>query len=215
MEVKRSEDLRSFTIKALAATCYSRLTLLERHLDRPLPEIQTEFEFECGLLAAAQVGDYVALVPGARARYVRARLTAGDHCFAVRHRERLVAVSWAASGTVHVPYLRGVINLPRDVALVDGAFAEPTMRRMGAASFGGVHRLSWLRAAGYQRVLAAILPENAHAFGPPEKLGYSRIGTVYGIGLGPFRHVFVFPPLACRLSRRRRAGSGRRSAPGV
>jgi hypothetical protein len=39
--------------------------------------------------------------------------------------------------------------------------------------------------------VTAILPENTAGFGPPEKLGYRRVGTAYGIGPGPFRLVRV------------------------
>ena len=47
-------DPRSVAIKLLAATCYSRLALLERSLDEPLPELESPLELEFGLLTPAE-----------------------------------------------------------------------------------------------------------------------------------------------------------------
>ena len=184
-------DLRSTMIKLLAATCYSRLALLERSLDEPLPELEGPLALEFGILAPAEADEYVALVPGASAAHVRRRLGSGDVCFTVRRAGRLVAVSWAVTGAFRVPYLRGTLSLSPGEALVEGAYVAPELRGNKVAPRGGHYRLSWLRAAGYRRVVAAVLPENTAAFKAPAKLGYRRTGTAHGIGLGPFRWVLV------------------------
>jgi hypothetical protein len=119
------------------------------------------------------------------------RLRDGQRGFAVRHRGRLIGVSWAAFGRMRVAYLSGTLTLQADEALVQGAFVSPDMRRQRVASQGGVYRLRWLRHAGYGRVMTTVLPESIAGSGPPEKLGYRRVGTAYGIGFGPFRLVRV------------------------
>jgi hypothetical protein len=189
--VGSTEGPRSLAVKALAATCCSRLTLLERCLAEPLPDLDGLLELEFGPLTPADAEEYAALVPGASAGQVRNRLRAGDLGFAVRDRGRLVGVSWAAFGSVRVAYLRGTLALRPDEALVEGAFVATDMRGKHISSQGGVYRLRWLREAGYRRVVTVILPENTAGFGPPEKLGYRRIGTAYGIGLGSLRRVIV------------------------
>ena len=183
--------MHSLAIKVLAATCCSRLVVLERRLTPPLPELESPPEMEYSLLGPAQASEYAALVPKASPEQVRRRMSAGDLCFAVRHRGRLVGVSWASTGRVRMPYLRASLLLPPDEAVVDGAFVAPDMRGRHVASAAGAFRLNWLQAAGYRRVIAAILPENASAFGPPKKLGYRLIGIAYGVGLGGLRRMFI------------------------
>jgi GNAT superfamily N-acetyltransferase len=182
---------RSLAVKALAATCCSRLTMLERELAEPLPDLGGPAELEFGLLELTDAEEYAALVPGASTEQVGDRLRAGERGFTVRHRGRLVGVSWAAFGRVRVDYLRGTLALAPDEALVQGAFVAPDMRGQHVSSRGSVSRLRWLRDAGYRRVVTAILPGNTAGFGPPEKLGYRRVGTAYGIGPGPLRLVRV------------------------
>jgi GNAT superfamily N-acetyltransferase len=186
-------SVRSLAVKALAATCWSRLTILERELAEPLPDLGGIAGLEFGLLVPADALEYAALVPGSSATQLDDRLRAGHRGFGIRHQGRLIGVSWAALGRVQVPYLRGTLALQPDEALVHGAFVAEEMRGKQVSSQGGLYRLRWLRDAGYRRAVAAILPENTAAFGPPEKLGYRRIGTAYGVGAGPMRLVRVVP----------------------
>jgi len=189
--VAREEGLRSLAVKVLAATCYSRLVLFGRRLDDPIPDVDSRLELAYSLLSADDIDDYVRLVPGASAMQIRARLSQGQRCFAVRHDGRLVAVSWALTGRVHVPYLRASLRLERDEALIAEAYVAPELRGLGVSSSAGRHRLTWLRDAGYRRVMAAILAENRLAFSPPERLGYERWGTVYSFGIGQLRRAVL------------------------
>lgn len=191
IEVGRSEGARALAVKALAATCYSRLVLFERQLDQPLPELDMPVELELGLLDPAEAEQYAELVPGSTAEGVRARLQAGDRCFAARYRGRSVEVNWALAGTPRVPYLRGVLVLGRDELLSAEAFVAPDMRGRNVHPASVAYKLRRLQDAGYRRVLALILPENVTAMRVMEKLGYRRVGVAYGIGLGSFRRVFV------------------------
>ena len=122
---------------------------------------------------------------------MRRRLGSGHVCFTVRHAGRLAAVSWAVTGAFRVPYLRGSLSLRPGEALVEGAYVAPELRGRQVAPRAGLYRLGWLRAAGYHRVIAAVLPENTAGFKPPEKLGYRTAGTARGVGLGPLRCVLV------------------------
>jgi hypothetical protein len=194
LAVGRGEGARSLAVKVLAATCYARLTLLERMLDEPLPDLSNPLGLAFGLLTPADAEEYAELVSGASAEQMRVRLQAGDLCFATRQQGRLVGVSWAVSRSVRVPYLRGTLRVRSGDALVEGAFVAPAMRGQQVSALGGAYRLRRLREAGYRRALALILPENTAAFGPPETLGYHRIGTASGVGPGSRRMVIVVHP---------------------
>lgn len=196
IEVGRTEGPRSLWVKALAATCCSRLTLLERSLSVPLPALDRELELELRPLSASDADACAALVPGESAGRFHDRLRAGDLGFAALHRGRLVGVSWAATGNVYVRHLRATLRLRPDEALVYGVFVASDMRAKHVASRVGICGLRWLRDAGYRRALTAILPENEAGFGPPAMLGYRRVGTVYGIGIGSSRRTFVRPTAA-------------------
>lgn len=189
--VGRAEGWRSLAIKGAAATCYSRLTLLERSLEVPLPALDCELELELRPLIASDAEAAAELVPGESTTMFRERLRAGGLGFAALYRGRLIGVSWAATGRVQVPYLRAALALFPDEALEYGTFVAPDMRAKHVASQGGIYRLRWLRDAGYRHAITAVLPENEAGFGPPTRLGYRRVGTAYGVGIGAFRRVIV------------------------
>jgi GNAT superfamily N-acetyltransferase len=181
------EGARLAAIKALAATCYSRLLLFERPLDNEVSEIPSELELELGLLSAEDLGEYVGLLPGASSAAVLARLRRGDVCFCARRQGDLIAVGWAVSGTARIRYLRGSLSLSADEALIDGVFVAPAQRSRDVWPALGAYGLSWLRDAGYRRTLIAVLPSNRAALRSHAKLGYGPCGIVYGVGVGPLR----------------------------
>jgi GNAT superfamily N-acetyltransferase len=192
MEVRRARVRgRDLIVRALAATCYSRLALLERELDDPLPDVHTPIELELGLLDPADLADYLALVPDATSDGVLGRLAHGDQCFTARREQTLVGVSWAAARDVHIWYLHGALRLRDGEALIDGGYVAPAWRGRNVATALGAFRLAWLREAGLTKVLALILPENSAAFGPPLKLGYRRSGVVRALGVGPLRRLVI------------------------
>src|SRR5437660_7718642 len=107
IEVGRAEGWRSLAIKGLAATCCSRLALLERSLEVPLPALECELELELRPLIASDEEAYAALVPGESTVMVRERLRARGLGFAALYRGRLIGVSWVATGRVRVRCCRG------------------------------------------------------------------------------------------------------------
>src|ERR1700685_4143089 len=88
LAVGRGEGARSLAVKVLAATCYARLTLLERTLDDPLHDLSNPLGLAFGQLTPADAVEYAELVPGASAEQMRARLQAGDLCFATTQQGR-------------------------------------------------------------------------------------------------------------------------------
>lgn len=190
-EAWRRDGVRGVVTRALAATCYSRLELFERRLDVPLPKLESSLPLEFGLLDEAEADEAAALVPEASAARVRASLRDGARCFIARHEGRLVSVSWAETGHVLVPYLRGRVRIAAGDVFVSGAFVAPELRGHRVAAASGLHRLRWLQAAGYRRVLCLILAGNAPALSAPTALGYVRTGHARAIGAGRARLVSV------------------------
>lgn len=194
LRVGRDEGLRSLAVRSLAATCYARLVLLERRLDDPadpLPELVGALELEFGRLTGADAEEYAALVPWSGVEEVPRRLRAGELGFSIRHRGRLVGVSWAVFGVRRISHLHGSLALAPDEALIEAAYVAPELRGKGVAAEGGRDRLSCLREAGYRRAIALVLPENTAGFGPPVRLGYRRAGMLVSIGLGERRRVIA------------------------
>jgi GNAT superfamily N-acetyltransferase len=187
------EGVRLVAVKALAATCYSRLVLLERSLDEELPDIRARLELELGLLSADDVGEYVGLLPAASTAAVLARLRRGDVCFCARHHGRLIAVSWAVFGTARIRYLRSSLSLAPDEALIDGVFVAARERGQDVWPAVGAYGLRWLRNAGYRRALVAILSSNRASLRSQAKLGYRESGVAYGVGVGALRRLILVP----------------------
>jgi GNAT superfamily N-acetyltransferase len=183
--------IAALLIKALAATCYSRLVLFERLLDEPIWRPDDGFGFELDELAPTDADEYARLVPGSDPSDVQAHLSAGHYGYCARHDQRLVAVAWLQTGEVEVPYLRGKVRLKSDETLAGGLFVEPGLRGRNVPMLVGLRVLARLREAGHRRTLGLVLPENTAGFSPAGKLGYRRIGVVHGVGLGRRRRIIT------------------------
>lgn len=191
LEVARTEGARSVAVKALAATCWSRLGLFALSLHNPFPVVSSPLPLELGLLGPHQAEAHAALVGDASPEQVRERLRRGELCFTAHLGDQLVAVSWTLTGEVLLPYLRGRLALPAGDTLSASSWVAPALRGRNIHPVLSVYRLGWLRDAGYTRVLAAVLPENAPALRLCDKLGFAKIGVAYGVGLGSRRRVIV------------------------
>jgi GNAT superfamily N-acetyltransferase len=199
--------IRELAVKALAATCWSWLTLLVRSLDEPLPEVQAALALEFGTLRESEADEYVAAVPDNPER-IRRRLRAGELCCTARHEGRLVGVIWSdAEGSPYVQHLHGRLRLAEDEVLITSLYTADDVRRAGIAASLGRAQHERLRASGYRRAVTLVLASNRAGFGPTRRLGYHREGIVLGVGLGPWRRVFV---VGTGLNRPWRSAPGRR-----
>jgi GNAT superfamily N-acetyltransferase len=191
LAVARTEGAKSVAVKTLAATCWSRLGLFAFSLGDPFPVISSPLQLDLGLLGPHDAEAHAALVGDASPEQVRGRLRRGELCFTAHLNGELIAVSWTQTGTVPIPYLRGTLELADGDTVNASSWVAPPLRGKNVHPVLSVHRLGYLRDAGYKRVIAAVLPENAPALRLCDKLGYEKIGVAYGVGLGSRRRVIV------------------------
>lgn len=190
LDVWRTEGAGSFFIKLLDATCYRRLFLLERSLADPIPDVVPRIPVEIGLLAGAEIPEYLRLRPDATEREIRARLDSGAWCFVARHEGRIVCARWAAPDRLAIDHLETELRLATDEASSFDLFTSPEHRGNGVSPAASVAMLRHLRDLGYRRVVVAVTPENRASLRSIEKTGYRRFGVIGTVKLGPWRWRF-------------------------
>ena len=75
----------SLRVRALAATIYRRVVVMERRLDHTLPEVAARMPTRFALLTLGDLEPYARLRPDAEAAAARQRLVQGHQCFAIWH----------------------------------------------------------------------------------------------------------------------------------
>jgi GNAT superfamily N-acetyltransferase len=193
-EMERGGSVPARLQRLWFATCgriaYRRLVLLERRLDEPIVDVAALVPVEIGLLERAEIADHARLVPGTDPVDIRARLEAGQWCFVARLQGRLVCARWAATGRIRVDYLACDLDLAADEAYSYGLYTDPAFRGHGVSPAASVAMLRHLRAAGFRRVVAAILPENRASLRSVAKTGYRPYGLMGRVKLGPWTRHF-------------------------
>jgi len=181
----------SLRVRALAATIYRRVVVMERRLDDTLPEVAARVPARVALLTLGDLEPYARLRPDAEATTARQRLAQGHQCFAVWHERQIVHAGWAATRDAWVDYLSCTFPLGAGDVYQFDSFTVPAFRGLDLAGA----RIAWmarhLRASGFRRLFAVVWPENRAGFRPLEKMGYRRCGWLRVVGLGRWRHVIA------------------------
>ncbi len=172
-----------------AAWHYRRVIVMERPLDRPLPEAHARLPVRLALLSPDDLPHFASFRPELDPQVVRARLASGHRCVAAWLEDRIVHAGWAATDRAWVDFIECELPLePGDVYQFD-SFTLPAFR--GADVAGA--RIAWMarffRDNGARRLLAVVWPGNPSAFRPLEKAGYRRSGSLRVIRLGSWRRV--------------------------
>jgi SAM-dependent methyltransferase/ribosomal protein S18 acetylase RimI-like enzyme len=192
-QVLRDEGALSLWYKVLGETVYRRLVLFERRLDGPAVDVMPSLPVVFGLLKETEVDEYVSLRSDSEPAEVRRRLfrKGGEQkCFTVRYEGRLVHVCWVATGRAWIEYLdREVVLAPDEAYLYDG-FTAPGFRGHNISPARSSYAQRTLRQAGYQRLLATVMPENRRAIPPVERSGYQATGSLGFFRIGPWRRHF-------------------------
>lgn len=194
-EVLRKEGFKSLWFKILGETVYRRMVLMDRLLNEPIPDIMARLPVVISLLKDTELDEYLSLRPDADPSDIRRRLSAGQRCFVARHEGRIINASWATTRRAWIDYLGREIQLAPDEIYAYESFTAPNFRGQNIAPARLTQMLRYFRDAGYRRLLAAIMPENKHAFRPNAKLGYRSIGMMGYLKVGPWRYEF------CRVKR--------------
>ena len=194
-EVTREEGLASLWYKILGETFYRRAVLIERPLDQPIQPVSPRVPVAISLLAENQVDEYCSFRPEADPAEMRQRLEAGRRCFVARHEGQIVHACWTMGGEAWIGYLDRRIRLAPGEVYICESFTDPEFRGQNIAPARVAWMAQYYKDAGYQRLVAIIMPENRAAFRPPEKVGFRPIGLMGYVKLGPWRHNF------CQLNR--------------
>jgi hypothetical protein len=179
-------DIRRLWFALCGKIAYRRLLLLERRLDEPILDVPALVPAEIGLLERNEIAEYATLVPGTEVADVHSQLDGGQLCFVARLEGSLICARWAATGRVWIDYLACDLELAADEAYSYGLYTDPAFRGLAVSPAASVAMLRHLRAAGFRRVVAAILPENHASLRSVTKTGYRPYGLVGRVGFGPF-----------------------------
>lgn len=190
VEVVRREGIRSLWFRILGETVYRRLLLMQLPLDEPLPSLSARLPVVVERLEESQIDEFLRFRPDADPSEVRRRVEAGHWCFVVRLDGRIVHGCWIGRGRAWIDYLGCDIELAPDEAYSYESFTAPDFRGWNFAPTRVMGTARFLREAGYRRLLAVMLPENAPAVRLLAKTGYRAFGVVGYVGIGRGRRHF-------------------------
>lgn len=179
------ETIQSLTNK-IVTSFYRRLIVVTRSLDGlsdPRPHPSTALR----RLTEDDVDAYCVFHPGCSAEEFQARVARGDQCFAVMCDGRIAHACWASTRRTYVPYLRrDLIPSAGDIFQYD-SYTHPDYRRCGLGSLRLFHVSNRYRAAGFLRSVALVTPENEPAIRAVTSFGYTPIGLLSCLRLGPWQ----------------------------
>jgi GNAT superfamily N-acetyltransferase len=195
VDVLRHEGAGSLWFRILGETVYRRVVLMERLLSEPIAELAAHLPVAIDLLKETEVDEYTSFRPEVDPFEIRRRLDAGHRAFVARHGGRIVHAGWAAAGGAWIRYLSCEITLAADEAYQYESFTTPGFRGFNIAPLRITEMMRYFRGAGFRRLIAVVVPENAPAFRPLEKSGYRPFGVMGYVKIGRWRWNF------CRMSR--------------
>lgn len=131
---------------------------------------------------------YLAFRPHASRDVVEDRFRRGQRCYALWTQVGIVSVCWAATGPIHLDYLKAMLYLaPGDVYMFD-AYTAPAYRGQSLAAHV-YRRITWDSARqGIRRSLGLLAVENHAGRQVVLKLGWRVIGRYTLVRAGPLRH---------------------------
>jgi GNAT superfamily N-acetyltransferase len=189
-EIAKEEGLRTLWFRILGELGYRRVLLLNRSLLEPIPDATPRLPVAISLLERTEITEYLEFRAGTSAGQIERRLDAGHCCFAGRYHGHLVATSWAATAQAWMHYLVCEVQLaPGEVYIYD-SFTRPDCRGRGVSPAIGIEMLHHFRAAGYQRAVRAISPENRANLHAVAKTGYRPHCIMGYVKVGPWRRDF-------------------------
>jgi len=189
-DVWRAGGLKQLWFRSLARTVYRRAVLVEHSLDAPPASVTSRASVEIGLLKERDAADYLRFRQNIGSADFHCRLQQGHVCFAAWHEGRIVSAAWIATGRVWIEYLAREIELARDEAYLYESFTAPAFRGNNIPALRGAHEARYFRDAGYRRLVAVIMPENAAGLRHAEKAGWNAFGMMGYVKLGAWRWDF-------------------------
>jgi len=188
----RDEGVKSLWFKILGQTVYRRVVLMECPLDQPLGYVTPSLSVVIDRLRRSEIDEYAAFRPDVDPSEMRRRLEAGHLCFVARHEGQIVHACWATPGRAWVDYLAYEMPLARDEVYQYDSFTAPAFRGHNLAAARVIEAARYFHHAGYRRLVAVVVPENASAFRPLEKAGYRPFGLIGYVQIGQWRRNFCW-----------------------
>lgn len=172
---------------------YRRLIVIGgRDVRRPPPP---KLPLELAVLGAEEMDEYLAYRSDADAAEIRRRFGDGQWCYAARHEGRLVASGWAARDRVWVEHVDCWLRLRDDCVFVHDDYVRPELRGRSLTTAVEDFRRRSIEAAGFERIVAVILPLNSAASRHNSKRNAIGIGDLRCWRLGPWcRHSLRLRP---------------------
>ena len=156
-----------------------RLILRERPSGQPFPSVSTRMPVRVSMLAATEIGAFLAFRLSEHAGEIRRRSDEGQWCFVAWHDRQIIHAAWAVPGRARIEYLSMEIMLAPDELYAYDVFTSPAFRGLGVSPTRMLEMMRYFRDHGYRRLIAAISPENRPAFRPGERVGWDRrIGKI-------------------------------------
>jgi SAM-dependent methyltransferase len=177
--------------RVLSATVLRRLTLLALDLDRRAEPREPTLPVAFGFLGPDDAGALEELRSGLGGVALE-RFARGDRCFAARTADRrVVSVRWVARGRAPIEFLGFTLELAGEEAYNFDTWSDPSVRGHGVASATGAHLNDALAREGVRTVLRAVWPANAEGLRNAAREGFTPVGIVASVRLGPVRRRIV------------------------
>jgi GNAT superfamily N-acetyltransferase len=190
-ELLRKEGIKGFWLKLLGEVgWYRRLLLLERPLPEPIPEIMPRLPITISLLNKTELDEYLEFRPKSNPSRIADRINANHWCFVARHDRLIISASWAATQRAWNFYLGAEVQVaPGDVYVYD-SFTMLDFRGQSISPAIRAEMIRYFRAAGYQRMIMGVIPENEPSLRAVLKTGFRPFGTMGWIKIGPWQWDF-------------------------
>ncbi len=115
----------------------------------------------------------------------------GSGCHAAWHAGEIVSATWWHPGEASIEDLDRRFLLGTDEVYFYDAWTVPRLRGRSITPARSSLTLRALRAQGFARAIAFLLPENRPVHKAVEKVGWRRFGTAGFVQIGPARIEFV------------------------
>ncbi len=190
-EVLKEEGIRALFFRMLGETVYRRAIVAEFSLSESIPTIVPRVPIQIELLRASQAEEYHHFRPGVDRSEIERRLEQGHWCLVGWRSNRIVSAWWACPHQANIQYLSRRVEQTPGEAYVYEALTLHEFRHANISSAIGVEIARLLRADGYRRLWAIIVPENKPGLQLVYKAGYRRRGIMGYIRLGKWQYDFV------------------------
>jgi hypothetical protein len=130
-------------------------------------------------LRRTEIGYYHRLRPDTPQDEIEHRFEMGYRCFTSWHGDELIDACWSATGTVYVPYLDRILEIPEGDVYSFDSFTVRAHRGHGVYMARNSYQARLNRQEGFRRSIALVARENHAAFLVLARSGLETLGTYH------------------------------------